>query len=960
MEEELLRGFGQSRWRADCLPSASKNTNALVGCEVQAPLRMVHTFSQILIGLFFISLSSPSLLASQDLKALKALEAPSQRLKGDDRPALHWWPFPTGPFYGSIPAKDRQRTDVIRMAVGSFSIHSPLAFPRDLRGKPTGESAYFLVHFRSGEAMRNSKRELERLVQGALGLDFIQQNTLVFRLPLKALRTVRAHRSVDWVDHYHPGFKLSPALEPLEMRPGQDPPDDFLFAITLFQPESLEATMEALRQFSFEVTGKVQNTHRKTLYVQLSEPELPRVFEIAQLEPVRFIEPLPIYLTMNSNTDQVLQSGAVGSSTPFWEAGIRGTNQIVAAMDSGLDVDTIWFAHTQTDAGVPGPTHRKVLSYEAWGEGTVGTCSCVVLAPFPRARFSFSHGTLATANILANRQDFGLSDIVEGMAPGARIHFQDIGNSSGSFGTCDFGSLFPPNDLTLPFQDARDRGAFVHNDSWGTAQGNVYPVSASDVDAFLWAYPDFTILLAAGDCGPESGGSCPSEANATIGTPGTAKNDITVGATDQDPAQEDVAGFSSRGPETVESGRFGPTVMMVGVDTARVHSIPSINGAQDLGTDCGFGSGDCDISGPPGASCVIFGIQGTSNATSYATGALLLIRDYLAQGFYPTGAANAADAVPTPSGPLLKALMINSADFMTGSGAGVNRVNNDQGYGRVQLSHTLPLAGNPQTPTGLVLWDRALEEGLGVSQTSRDHYFRVDDTGREVRVALAYYDAPSGAGTAGTLINDLSLTVTDPAGNVYRGNHFSGPYSIPDSGVEDTQNPTETVVIDPTELVIGTYTATVSIGAGGIREDHPGFGGQPYALVASGNLTQLRGLGSVPGNPLNPGTPLTITLEGTRVILTWAASCLDQDYAVYRGNVADLPTNSTASAALVTRSTGGQTSAADELSGAAVFYVVVPNDGVLEGSYGQNSPLIERPQSVNSPYTQVLDACVSL
>jgi len=174
---------------------------------------------------------------------------------------------------------------------------------------------------------------------------------------------------------------------------------------------------------------------------------------------------------------------------------------------------------------------------------------------------------------------------------------------------------------------------------------------------------------------------------------------------------------------------------------------------------------------------------------------------------------------------------------MSGSGTGGARFNNDQGYGRVVLTNTLPLAGNPQTPSGLLLWDVARQLGLDAVTPSRKHPFEVVDTNREVRITLAWYDAPSAAGTDGSLVNDLSLEVTDPQGNLYRGNDFSGAFSVVNGVDEDVQNPTEMVVIAPQQLVAGTYTATVKVGAAGVNVSHPEFGGQPYALVASGGIT---------------------------------------------------------------------------------------------------------------------------
>ncbi len=849
----------------------------------------------------------------------------------------------------------------IALAAGTFAAGSPPQLPPDWLDPGRGDSVYALVHFSCAAAMRAGRRALERDIPGALGLDVASPGTVVFRLPRASLSAAAEVAGVDWIGIYHPGYKLSAALGALDERAEPGPPRERELAVTLFQPESLRAAEERLRALGLQVIGRVEAPHRKTLMARGSDLDPAALLALAREPAVRFIETAPRYRTLNSNTSPVLQGGSVSEGTPYWSAGVRGAGQSLAVMDSGLDVDTPWFAHTLADAGVPGPQHRKVFSYAAWGGGTIGTCACVNISPLPGQRFSFSHGTLTAANTLANRRDLGLSDVVDGMAPDARIHFQDIGNSSGTQGTCDTGALYPPVDLRLPFQDAYDRGSRVHSNSWGSALGDAYTVAAADVDQFLWMHPDFSVLFAAGDCGPASTSGCARTGSATIGAPATAKNDVTVGAAEQDPKQEEVAGFSSRGPETVGSGRIGPTLTMIGADTARAHSFASVNGAQDLGSDCRFASGDCDIGGAVAASCIVFGMQGTSYATSFAAGALLLIRDYLARGFFPSGTPRPEDTFIDPSGPLLKALLLQGSVFMSGAGAGADRLNNDQGYGRVQLTQALPLAGDPRTPPGLALWDRALSRGLDETLPARQHRFEVRDTSREVRVTLAYYDPPSSAGTAGSLINDLSLSVTDPNGNRYLGNSFSGAFSIRNGGQEDLRNPTEMVVIAPADLLAGIYTATIAVGSGGVSQPHPVLGGQPYALAASGGIVQLAdpagGLGSVPGDAQAPGTPLTVALDGDGVRLEWGPSCLDQDYIVYRGELAELPLSWTSQAGVLAPSTGGLNGARDDTPGPASYYFVAPTDGAFEGSYGRGSSGAERPQSAHSPYARTLERC---
>ena len=57
------------------------------------------------------------------------------------------------------------------------------------------------------------------------------------------------------------------------------------------------------------------------------------------------------------------------------------------------------------------------------------------------------------------------------------------------------------------------------------------------------------------------------------------------------------------------------------------------------------------------ANCALGTDRGTSMSTPVVAGAVALVRQYFMQGYYPTGAAVAANAF-TPTGPLLKAVLL--------------------------------------------------------------------------------------------------------------------------------------------------------------------------------------------------------------------------------------------------------------------------------------------------------------
>jgi hypothetical protein len=114
------------------------------------------------------------------------------------------------------------------------------------------------------------------------------------------------------------------------------------------------------------------------------------------------------------------------------------------------------------------------------------------------------------------------------------------------------------------------------------------------------------------------------------------------------------------------------------------------------------------------------------------------------------------------------------------------------------------------------------------------------------------------------------------------------------------------------------------------------FGGQRRPVL----LTPIAGPAYVTG--------LRVARDGAnpaRVALTWDQSCsaLATDYAVYEGAATAFDNYES-----VLCSTGGSTSVVVAPATGNRFFLVVPHDGALEGSYGQDSSGNERPRGTNS------------
>src|SRR5437899_12084012 len=148
----------------------------------------------------------------------------------------------------------------------------------------------------------------------------------------------------------------------------------------------------------------------------------------------------------------------------------------------------------------------------------------------------------------------------------------------------------------------------------------------------------------------------------------TAKNIVTVGVTraDEDTFFKDfdnlanMATYPSRGPATPESLRMAPIVDAPCCDLGA--------GVFDLSSVAAFRSRDDDNFNPTGAlmdATIDEGNYGSSYGAAAVTGAAALVRDYFAQGAYPTGAQVTANRVPNVSGAMVKAAFVASARFTT-------------------------------------------------------------------------------------------------------------------------------------------------------------------------------------------------------------------------------------------------------------------------------------------------------
>ncbi|MFQ3591361.1 MAG: putative Ig domain-containing protein, partial [Chloracidobacterium sp.] len=246
-------------------------------------------------------------------------------------------------------------------------------------------------------------------------------------------------------------------------------------------------------------------------------------------------------------------------------------------------------------------------------------------------------------------------------------------------------------------------------------------------------------------------------------------------------------------------------------------------GVLQIGTPnpTGPGSADPCVTSPllAGTTGYYRSSTGTSFACPAVSGGAALLRQYFLDN---TGAPFNGTA---PSPAMTKAYLMNSAQYMTGTGAGDTLWSNNQGMGRMALNRAFDSAPR-------VLRDQVPADKFTASGQIRVQTVAFPASG-PLRVTLAWTDVPGATtGSGPRLVNDLDLQVA-AVSDIYRGNNFSGANSTT-GGSFDRLNNAESVFIPAGTYPPGT-PVTIQVRAFNIAGDGvPGDSDpldQDYALV---------------------------------------------------------------------------------------------------------------------------------
>ncbi len=731
-----------------------------------------------------------------------------------------WWPYASGPYYGDAPQAAARAADVVITDVGSFRIDEPLALPAQLMGTlaglDQGQAQYFVVQLKASALAEPYAESLTSM--GAAIVDFMPVNALVLRMDRSAYGLVSASPMVQFIEPYHPAYKISPAIgRTPQLTPEAADSSVAALRVRSFRGESEAVLLAALQRAGATVTGSYAGADGMVI-AQLEAP-LASIPAIAKIEGVQAIaEAAPILLFGDRGAVNLQSETGNLGYFPYWTEAIQGDGQIVTVVDTGTNVSAGDKSNTRSSSGwtggngAAGPNvttpHRKITSYAQvtkWAgqpagvTGDLAACDVdgkphgslvvgVILGNGTRGQSPVPDGQLpsptddATTN--PNRtwttaygtgfwadtnQDGQFTELpsnnggdgsYDGVAKGAKLVFVDAQTSCPERLSLA-GNLEPKPIIDGSWTDYKSN---IFNFSLGPtppATGPDYTVGADSIDAAVVLNPINLVVVAVGNAGEVSNGLGNSTAAGNATSWAACKNCIAAGGSN------DTAGFGDG--QTAEGPGPGAT------GTAKRHVVHVL--AESWDNACRATSNNA-TSAP---TCANYDtIEGTSVAAANLSGSAAVIREYFAEGFYPDGtdlnADNNANKVAAISSTLIRALMIaGTKPTQVGKSYTTQyRYGHAWGYGQFFLSRALPLASFEETTAkGLIVHDLpgnidgvAGDDGVSslpslpqfapAAAGSATAEFNVTDVESDLSVALTWLDRATTAAVA----DDLNLDLT--------------------------------------------------------------------------------------------------------------------------------------------------------------------------------------------------------
>ena len=603
-------------------------------------------------------------------------------------------------------APSAKAAEAVSLAVASGT-GAVLQFPSNQTATVRGTKPFVLT---SEKPFQKSLR-LAAESLGARTVCSLSRTSLMVEADPAARVRLSADGRFSSVDEFLPSDKIDPDLAKL-IADGAERVE--VVIVTLSENDRLDMLKRVVDMGGEILTGCLNDgdNFRASLSAE-------RIADLAGRGDVRWLEP---FVRPRATNDHAVEPAGMFVREAWDVHGLSGTNQFVSTSDTGVDLE-----------------HLDLKDQVVGHDVATSECNTKDL----NGHGTHTAGSIAGAGVQSMDYEGGP---IRGSAWGAKlwVWFCD-GGTKGILTPDSLGKLFQPSQTNMP--------AYIHSASWGSSQMGKYEERCNSIDAYVWKNPEFLPVYSAGNDG-EYG-------ETTVGSPAAAKNVLTVGATQNlrkgifgdgymyplspsgDPTQ--TASYSSRGP--CLDGRIKPDIAAPGT---------GILSTRSHGVEYGYDT-YIDSEGKPQVNTNEFYAYdtGTSMACPLTAGAVALVREWLTS---EDGGGFADEEGTRPTAALMKAVI-------TGGAKGVAVPNNDQGWGRVDITETLFPSNR-----AIKLIDRIPfaenEEFAWIVETT-------EAAPLDVQLCWVDYNGGTGNQAEPRLVNDLDLTVRpldDPAGKVLYGN----------------------------------------------------------------------------------------------------------------------------------------------------------------------------------------------
>jgi len=421
-------------------------------------------------------------------------------------------------------------------------------------------------------------------------LNYLPENAFIIRVTdTSTLTKLNSINTVKWIGMYKSQYKISPVLTNLAL---SNSGSAVTVTVQVFRSGDIQAVIDAIKSVSGQIITMSVTSTGSFIRAQVTYSQ---INTIANIPDVQWIELYRAPRLMNNVATDII--GASNNNTSLnpngvWNYGFTGVGQAVAIADTGLDIGNSSGNFVYNAArgdyetnDVTAPFHPAFIgkAIHAYALGRTGDFSD-----------PFGHGTHVAGSLLGHDTQTAFSSTPYwGSAYGVdKVVFMSVLDATGGLGGL-------PADLNTLFgQEYTDTlSPRIASNSWGSNANGAYDTSAEQVDTFLWDHPDMAILFAAGNAGVDANGDGVVDLG-SVGSPATAKDVITVGASENlrsglpityysfgfisYPIYSDLvanningmAAFSSRGPTS--DGRIKPDLVAPGtaIISARSHQYP--------------------------------------------------------------------------------------------------------------------------------------------------------------------------------------------------------------------------------------------------------------------------------------------------------------------------------------------------------------------------------------------------